>query len=327
MKRAPILSICIPTYNRPVEFKRLLGILAGQISGQDNSIEVVIRDDSSDNQLKIVENLLGAQKVLYQYFHGEKIGLDLANLFLLEKARGDYVWWVGDDNEILDGSLERIMNVLKNIEGVSFMWINFRIAGRSSPVVEKGIEGFFKDRNEVLNVVGNDIGLLTTLLVKRDEALPYVSLGKKRSVGFGFASLVPVFGILSGPGKFYFMRTPCFVCNLTPPEEIKEKVTRSGKIENDGFYIFGVNFYETASLFKKNFKKRALRRLFSRNFKNIWRGIIVAWIGGWDTPKGKRIPMFKIYWSYFGFWIFLTLSFLPRRIVSSLYKLFKILFR
>ena len=48
---SPVLSVCIPTYNRPEKLKENLEILLPQL---DNSIELVIRDDSSNLKTKSV---------------------------------------------------------------------------------------------------------------------------------------------------------------------------------------------------------------------------------------------------------------------------------
>ena len=61
------LSICIPTYNRPRAFKRLLSHLLPQI---DNRIEIVVRDDSpNDDSKKIFHSLVNNTKINYKYFH------------------------------------------------------------------------------------------------------------------------------------------------------------------------------------------------------------------------------------------------------------------
>ena len=82
------LSICIPTYNRPKAFKRLLSRLLPQIDGR---VEIVIRDDSpNDDTKKIFYSLIEDINISHKYFHDSKIGLDAAVLFLLENASGDY---------------------------------------------------------------------------------------------------------------------------------------------------------------------------------------------------------------------------------------------
>ena len=43
------LSLCIPTYNRPEEFKRML---SGVLPQLNNQVEVVVRDDSQTPETK-----------------------------------------------------------------------------------------------------------------------------------------------------------------------------------------------------------------------------------------------------------------------------------
>jgi len=56
MNNPPILSICMLVYNQPEDVQRLLGSISSQI---DERVEIVIRDDSSnDNTKKIVHTFL-----------------------------------------------------------------------------------------------------------------------------------------------------------------------------------------------------------------------------------------------------------------------------
>ena len=92
-----LLSICIPTYNRPNKLKRLLKQIESQFSIY---VELVIRDDSEkDETSTIVDNFKKETNIRTNYFRGKKIGLDAANLFLLENANGKFIWYFGDDDE------------------------------------------------------------------------------------------------------------------------------------------------------------------------------------------------------------------------------------
>ena len=86
----PILSVCIPTYNRPTEFSRMIKSLEKQLIEIEDDVEIVIRDDSDNlNTLKILNSCQFNENIQISYFRGEKpIGLDSASLFLFQNLYG-----------------------------------------------------------------------------------------------------------------------------------------------------------------------------------------------------------------------------------------------
>lgn len=326
-KKTILLSICVPTYNRPKKFENGFVKILSQIKDGEEEVEVVIRDDSPNLETKkIAENCLVKRKIHCQYFKGEKIGLDAANLFLLEKANGQYVWWFSDDDEMQEGAIAHILYLIKKYPDINFIWANFFLPESRELATKGRNEGFFRDKNEVLELLGANIGLLSTLIIKRESGLPALELGQKYSIGFGFASLVPVFWALSGEGRPYFLKGPYIFCYPTSLEEIAAETTKNGIIENNAFLVYGVIFYKILKEFKNKFSRRSVRIMLEKNFAQVWRGILVAWVGGWDTPKGKRWRMFKLYWSFPEFWLAIPFFLLPLSVNKILFRIYKLFF-
>ena len=321
-----ILSICIPTYNRPEKFRQMMMGLMPQLTSE---IEVVVRDDSSNDETKhvldeLVKKFNPSAKI--NYVHGEKIGLDAANLFLLENAIGEYVWWFSDDDEFMPGAIVRVLGLVKKYPEITFIWVNFCDLERLAVNKE---DGFFKDGNDVLGSVGANIGLLSSLFLRREDTYSSIPLARKHVKGFSFAALVPVFHVLLGTGKFYFLRGP-YILHLTDTkikiEEIKEIGIRGGEVKNEYFDYFGVDFFNILKEFESKFGKMFVKKILTKNFASLWRGMLVGWVGGWDTPKGKRWKMFKLYWSFPEFWIAIIPFLMPLWINKGLYKIYKLFF-
>jgi glycosyltransferase involved in cell wall biosynthesis len=318
-----LLSICIPTYNRPKDFQRMFRRLLPQLTSE---VEVVVRDDSSNLETQEYFNQSLLENVInYQYYKDEKIGVDAANLFLIEKASGKYIWWFSDDDEMLPGAISRVLELIKKFPELSFIWANFDYEKEGNPAIERD-DGFFKNRNEVLETLGAGLGLMSTLIFKTEEALLSLPAARKHIVGFSFAGLVPIFTILSGTGKFYFMNGPYILCHPTTLEVIKEITTKTGEIKNEAFNVFGVHFYNIVKEFEGKFSKRAIRKILTVNFSHLWRGMLVGRIGGWETPRGKLWKMFKLYWSFPEFWVALPLLLMPLWLNKILYKVYKVFF-
>ena len=315
-----ILSICIPTYNRSKQLKRLLSNLVPQL---EKNIEILIRDDSNNDLTKnVVDSFfnLDAQPNV-RYIRWEKIGADAATLFLLENARGKFVWFYGDDDQIEPGAVAYVLNILY-IYQIDYIWINFRYGTNNTalPITE---DRYFKDNNEVLVLTGRSIGFLSSILIKREKALMYLTLAKQYIYGFAFAVLIPVLGILRAENKLFLICKPLVINNPTTNEEIKLITNNNGIIKNDGFFVYGIYLKNILKIFENNFDKNAVRFFIKKNFRQTWMGMVVGYCGEWDTPKGKKIQMIKHYWNFPEIIIAIILLLLPRKLVNYIYLIYK----
>lgn len=324
MSKNIILSICIPTYNRPEKLKVILSQLLPQMTGQ---CEIIVRDDSN-NELskKVFDQALSGKKLNKAYFHGEKIGLDLANIFLLEKARGKFVWWFSDDDELMDGAVQHLLNIVNIHDDITFIWANFISSFSGRPAVTNRKEGFFKNNGEFLNIVGPSIGLLSCFILNRERGLPFKEVAKSRSIGFGFASMVPIFGAISENDKIYFLRGPFIINHPTDMQTIEDQ-SKSRVIDKGSlaFEVYAINFPDTLRLFEKNLDEKAIRKLVARNFSHFWKGFIIGIGKGYDTVRGKRIELIKRYWWHPEFIPAFALMNMPQSFLFTMYKSYKVI--
>lgn len=318
------LSLCIPTYNRPEEFKRML---SGVLPQLNNQVEVVVRDDSQTPETKnIFDKLMSNRGIKYQYHVGEKIGLDAASLFLFDHACGEFVWLFSDDDELLNGGIAEVLTLIDSHHDLNAVWANFDSDLPSGLSVKNRKSGFFHSGSEVLDIAGTGIGLVSTQIFRRKQGLLGFDIAKKHIVGFSFASTAVYLSVIAGPGRFYFMNGPYILCHPTKPDEIISVTNSSGAIVNNGFHVYGVEFHNIVREFDGKFESKSVRRLLSVNFGALWRGMVVGYAGGWDTPQNKRLQMLKIYWSYPECWFALPLLCMPQIVIKILYQIYKIFF-
>lgn len=98
MKKNPIVTIAIPTYQRPHLLKRCIESVVMQ---DYENIEVIVSDNESLNfyAKKIVEDFNGIRKI--KYVGQEKNIGGIENFFyLLREASGEYFMWLADDDEL-----------------------------------------------------------------------------------------------------------------------------------------------------------------------------------------------------------------------------------
>lgn len=309
------LSICIPTYNQAGAVQVLLEGLVSQYFPQ---IEIIIRDDSPNNFTeKIVQEF---QKIIpIRYFHGEREGLDSAILFLTEQARGEFVWWIGDDIPY-PGAIQEILSTLHSNPAISFLWVNS--ADLSDPkrlAIQDVHSRFFRNRNEVLNLDIGLLGFITATIFKREVAISGLEEAR-RHIGSAFVCMFIILYVISQRGQYYYLGKPCFASHPKPSGEVRWY---------DQTQVFGINLFTIVNEFNYVFDKKVLRKALSKNLNMVLKAIVVERAMGLKTgfaaSKSRIIPLMRIYWDYFELYKFLPLILLPTSILKILYYFFKLI--
>ncbi|WP_419803134.1 glycosyltransferase family 2 protein [Mucilaginibacter sp.] len=110
----PLLTIGIPTYNRAKYLDRCLNSILMQFDGVEKDIELIIANNASTDHTKnIIDQYSSKMKIDY-YERETNLGPDSTSSLCFEKANGKYVWVLGDDEYLIAGSLNIIINLLKN---------------------------------------------------------------------------------------------------------------------------------------------------------------------------------------------------------------------
>lgn len=105
----PILSICIPTYNREFFLKELLESIFDQIPS-NGSVEICISDNAStDNTMEVITNFSKTFKYITYYRNKKNLGADKNYLKVVAIAKGKYCWFIGSDDKLIEHSLAEII--------------------------------------------------------------------------------------------------------------------------------------------------------------------------------------------------------------------------
>jgi len=108
----PRLSICIPTYNRLPYLRELMAGLLPQIEAARGTVELCVSDNASTDGTYAYLKTLACPSLQF-WRNGENVGGDRNFLVCIREAHGDYVWLVGDDDMILEGSVARALRLLE----------------------------------------------------------------------------------------------------------------------------------------------------------------------------------------------------------------------
>ena len=113
MKSDKLVSICIPSYNRPVELRRLLDSID---STQVDEIEIVICEDKAPKREEVRAQVDDFKKrSLYQVVYienEENCGYDKNLRNLINNANGEFVIFMGDDDMFIPGQLDGYLNYI-----------------------------------------------------------------------------------------------------------------------------------------------------------------------------------------------------------------------
>ncbi|MBF1556003.1 glycosyltransferase family 2 protein [Segatella salivae] len=133
------LSILIPAYNVECWLSRCLDSILSQIC---EGIEITIVDDGSTDKTLQCAREFAEKWSCIEVFTKKNEGVGAARNFLLDKARGEFIWFVDSDDYIVEGCLSLLLNELSetlDLLSVSYNEVNL------NPFEGTGLE-FIKKR-------------------------------------------------------------------------------------------------------------------------------------------------------------------------------------
>ncbi|MDX8551884.1 glycosyltransferase family 2 protein [Methanospirillum sp. J.3.6.1-F.2.7.3] len=107
----PLVSVGIPTFNRPQQLKRTIECIIGQTY---KKIEIIISDNCSpDHEVtEIVNNYLILDSRIRFIKQPENKGASFNASFVLKESSGEYFMWAADDDEWYPDYIEKCMEIL-----------------------------------------------------------------------------------------------------------------------------------------------------------------------------------------------------------------------
>jgi glycosyltransferase domain-containing protein len=110
----PMVSVGIPTYNRPSGLKQTIEYFLSQ---PYQNLDIVISDNASpDAEVKRIIEQFQKQDSRIRYFRQpENIGPQKNFLFVLEQATGKYFMWAADDDKWEDFYITRLVECLESL--------------------------------------------------------------------------------------------------------------------------------------------------------------------------------------------------------------------
>ena len=107
------MSICIPTFNRAAALDNKLAELAREIEPVKDDVEVCVSDNGSTDGTRAVLKKWEKTLPLAHSRNDMNLGFDRNVLAVTSLASGEYVWYLADDDRMVEGAIGRLVADLK----------------------------------------------------------------------------------------------------------------------------------------------------------------------------------------------------------------------
>ena len=156
MREKPLLSICIPTYNRGYLLDKTLQLLCPL--AKRFSIPIYISDNGSTDDTQLVIQKYSADYNVIGFKQEQNLGPDKNFEFLLIHAEGRYRWLLGDSAIINEDELSQLLAKLADND------YSFVVTGTLTRTELLPLEKVYTDQNTLLEELGWHMTYLNALI-------------------------------------------------------------------------------------------------------------------------------------------------------------------
>lgn len=281
----PLLSICIPTYNRDWCIKEQINTFSGFPQYIWNKIEIIISDNcSTDRTRHVVENAISNGFPCTYVRNNENLGMDRNFTQCYNMAQGNFVWLLGDDDFVTQDGIVKILNLLNNSNhnlGVVHFIPNSDMPATLYDNSEKFLTAISYNMTFISGSIINtsyvhkiDLSTYHGTLISHVPLILNAILESKINVLCGGSSILCIAKDAVNNGGYNFFQV--FVINLLSiwhiyleENKISKKTFRRLKRELFTFvYTFYVNFFIKHNV--GNFKIENAWRILIKYYGNEW---------------------------------------------------------
>ena len=166
-----LLTIGIPTWNRKEFLNNLLDVLIKQVidSKRDN-IEILVSDNhSTDGTMRFMQKLVKEYSFVSYYRNSSNLGCKKNDIELIKKCKGDFLWFMGDDDSVVGNGLISVLGVLED-SGKNNIWLLNSTPSQYS--FKFNSKGLYKINilNKSVQPIFQEMGLLSNFIIPSKQA-------------------------------------------------------------------------------------------------------------------------------------------------------------
>lgn len=157
-KEQPILSLCIPTYGRGEILRGNLEQIQKQLDTINmDELELIVSNNCSpDNTEKVVHTFIKQGMPIRYNCNTENLGSDGNFMKCMDMAKGKYIWLLGDDDYLRDGSIAYVLDCLRG-KDYGLLYIDFQNPSEKEPVEYTDINAFIRKLGRMLGYMSANI--------------------------------------------------------------------------------------------------------------------------------------------------------------------------
>lgn len=160
----PLVSFCIPTFNRARYLDSLLSTLSDHLQSFPFSYEVFVGDNASEDETQAVVARYVHWPALRVVRHETNLGGAVNWQYLLTHARGRYFVYVADDDCILAPEVANVIQTMEMLPSVGVVYAPWKVLDL---VRDQDLGQFYSLKEDVVVPQGNFGQLLDILLTHR----------------------------------------------------------------------------------------------------------------------------------------------------------------
>ena len=208
----PILSICIPTYNRAAYLRQCLDSILSSVRGFEKDIEIIISDNASEDETGKIANEYRSVHSFIHY-HKNETNVFGQNFYIAASiAKGDYIWLFGDDDLMEPHAVRVVLEKIKknyNLVVCNYpLWSNdfsTVIRERMIPIRHDMI---ISDHNALLRTMGSRLGFISMSIIRSDIFLELPLSEYEAYVEYELPFLYAVYSGVSNRCRTYVCAQP-----------------------------------------------------------------------------------------------------------------------
>lgn len=199
------LSICIPTYNGGENLKYNVNKLIKM--QPEFGFEVCVSDNASDDDTQeFMKDIIGKCDFVKYHRNGENLGIAYNFDYALNMGNGEYRWLLGDDDEIVQENLGKVISSLKEYKP-DICVVN---GGPLENLMlsKYACDRFFYDKNEILSKLGEHMTWMSSLVLSK-KMLNNIKI--KEITFNAFPHAVEVFKFLDKKCNLFWISNCCVI--------------------------------------------------------------------------------------------------------------------
>lgn len=221
------LSICIPTYNGGENLKYNVNKLIKM--QPEFGFEVCVSDNASyDGTQEFMKDIIDKYDFVKYHRNEENLGFAYNFDYVLNMANGEYRWLLGDDDEVIEENLEKVISSLKEYQPDICV-----VNGYDHKVCIKNFKSqTLFDKNIILKEFASHMSWISTLIFSK-HSLKNINI--KIFDNNAFPHLISIFKYFNVNCSFCWIENIC----VKPQENVQHRYTKKILIYflRDWYYV------------------------------------------------------------------------------------------